>query len=62
MYNNVGMDPLPYFKEPPESPESTPELFAEYPLVLTTGRRCWDCLLYTSIDLSGRYARASRIP
>ena len=42
MYNNVGMDPLPYFKEPPESPESTPELFAEYPLVLTTGRRCWE--------------------
>ena len=45
MYNNVGMDPLPYFKEPPESPESTPELFAEYPLVLTTGRRCWEYFL-----------------
>ncbi|MEI3230072.1 MAG: molybdopterin dinucleotide binding domain-containing protein [Gordonibacter pamelaeae] len=42
MYNNVGMDPLPYFNEPPESPDSTPELFAEYPLVLTTGRRCWE--------------------
>ncbi|MEC4272661.1 molybdopterin-dependent oxidoreductase [Adlercreutzia sp. R25] len=42
MYNNVGMDPLPYFKEPPESPVSTPELFAEFPLVMTTGRRCWE--------------------
>ncbi len=41
MYNNVGMDPLPYFLEPPESPVSTPELYKEYPLVLTTGRRCW---------------------
>ncbi len=41
MYNNVGMDPLPYFLEPPESPVSTPELAEKYPLVLTTGRRCW---------------------
>lgn len=42
MYNNVGMDPLPYHKEPPESPYSTPELFERYPLVLTTGRRSWE--------------------
>ena len=42
MYNNIGMDPLPYFKEPPESPVSTPELFEQYPLVLTTGRRSWE--------------------
>ena len=42
MYNNVGMDPLPYHKEPPESPYSTPELFEQYPLVLTTGRRSWE--------------------
>ena len=28
----AGMDPLPYFNEPPESPVSTPELAAEYPL------------------------------
>lgn len=32
-------DPLPFYKEPPESPISTPELFKEYPLVLTTGTR-----------------------
>jgi anaerobic selenocysteine-containing dehydrogenase len=36
---NLGYDPLPYFKEPGESPYSTPELYKEYPLVLTTGYR-----------------------
>jgi anaerobic selenocysteine-containing dehydrogenase len=36
---NMGYDPLPYFKEPGESPYSTPELAKEYPLVLTTGFR-----------------------
>ena len=30
----MGYDPLPYFKEPGESPISTPELAKEYPLVL----------------------------
>ncbi len=42
-YSNVleelGYDPLPYFKEPGESPVSTPELAKEYPLVLSTGYR-----------------------
>ena len=35
----LGYDPLPYFKEPGESPYSTPELAKEYPLILTTGYR-----------------------
>ncbi|MFH1351060.1 MAG: molybdopterin-dependent oxidoreductase [Pseudomonadota bacterium] len=34
-----GYDPLPRFREPPESPCSTPELFKEYPYILITGRR-----------------------
>lgn len=34
-----GVDPLPFYKEPPESPVSTPELYEKYPLVLTTGTR-----------------------
>lgn len=34
-----GYDPLPHYKEPNESPYSTPELFQEYPLILTTGGR-----------------------
>jgi anaerobic selenocysteine-containing dehydrogenase len=35
----IGLDPLPKYIEPPESPYSTPELAKEYPLVLTTGGR-----------------------
>ena len=35
----LGYDPLPYFKEPPESYLSTPEIAREYPLILTTGGR-----------------------
>ncbi len=33
------LNPLPYHEEPPYSPVSTPDLFKEYPLILTTGRR-----------------------
>jgi anaerobic selenocysteine-containing dehydrogenase len=32
-------DPLPQFREPPESPYSTPELYKTYPYILITGRR-----------------------
>jgi anaerobic selenocysteine-containing dehydrogenase len=35
----LGYDPLPHFQEPGESPNSTPELYKEYPLVLTSGYR-----------------------
>ena len=38
-YEAWGDDALPYFIEPQYSPYSTPELFKEYPLVLTTGGR-----------------------
>lgn len=41
MYNALGLDPLPSYEEPVPSPRSTPELFEEYPLVLTTGARVW---------------------
>ncbi|NNG01070.1 MAG: molybdopterin-dependent oxidoreductase [Desulfobacteraceae bacterium] len=34
-----GYDPLPRFREPPESPYSTPELCEEFPYILITGRR-----------------------
>ncbi len=33
-----GFDPLPVYYEPPESPYSAPDLVAEYPLVLTSGK------------------------
>ena len=35
----LGLDPLPSFREPPESPVSQPELAREFPLILTTGGR-----------------------
>ncbi|WP_218252828.1 molybdopterin-containing oxidoreductase family protein, partial [Candidatus Magnetobacterium casense] len=35
----MGYDPLPSHVEPPEGPEASPELLAEYPLVLITGSR-----------------------
>jgi len=31
----MGVDPLPVFQEPPESPVSTPELFKQFPLIYT---------------------------
>jgi anaerobic selenocysteine-containing dehydrogenase len=34
-----GLDPLPVYKEPPESPLSRPDLAESYPLVLSTGAR-----------------------
>ncbi len=35
----LGYDPLPTYREPPESPLSTPDVAEEYPLVLTSGAR-----------------------
>jgi anaerobic selenocysteine-containing dehydrogenase len=36
---DMGYDPLPYYLEPPESPVSTPDVFKEFPLIITTGAR-----------------------
>ncbi len=36
---SLGYDPLPVFREPGESPVSTPELYKEYPLVMSSGFR-----------------------
>ena len=41
VFEKCGLDALPYFEEPPESPVSTPEIAKEYPLILTTGARTW---------------------
>jgi thiosulfate reductase/polysulfide reductase chain A len=35
----LGYDPLPEYREPPQSPVSTPELSNKYPLILITGAR-----------------------
>lgn len=37
--HGMGYDPLPYHREPNESPYATPELYKEYPLILSTGGR-----------------------
>jgi anaerobic selenocysteine-containing dehydrogenase len=34
-----GLEPFPIFEEPPLSPLSRPDLAAQYPLILSTGRR-----------------------
>jgi anaerobic selenocysteine-containing dehydrogenase len=34
-----GYDPLPQYREPPESPYSKPELYQHYPYILITGTR-----------------------
>jgi len=39
LFEKFGLDALPYFEEPPESPVSTPEIAGDYPLILTTGSR-----------------------
>ena len=38
-FEKYGYDPLPYYEEPPQSPNSTPEIFDRYPLILISGSR-----------------------
>ncbi len=35
IFEAMGVDPLPVYKEPPQSPVSTPELFKEFPFIYT---------------------------
>ncbi|MGI6032049.1 MAG: molybdopterin-dependent oxidoreductase [Coriobacteriales bacterium] len=59
LYNSTfqafGDDPLPYYKEPPYSPYSQPEMAKEYPLILTTGART-----YVSFHSEHRQIRSLR--
>ena len=38
-FKGWGLDPLPFYTEPPQSKNSTPELYKKYPLVMITGAR-----------------------
>jgi anaerobic selenocysteine-containing dehydrogenase len=38
-FAKAGFDPLPTYREPDQSPLSSPELYKKYPLILTTGAR-----------------------
>lgn len=40
-YSMAGLPEVPYFEEPSPGPTSTPDLYEEYPLVLTSGARNW---------------------
>lgn len=42
LFAALELDPLPYFHEPTESPVATPELFEQYPFVLTSGQRSYE--------------------
>jgi anaerobic selenocysteine-containing dehydrogenase len=39
IFEKAGHPPLPFYREPPESPVSTPELLETYPYILITGGR-----------------------
>ena len=39
VFEKLGYSPVPDFKEPPESPVSTPDLMEEYPFILISGAR-----------------------
>jgi anaerobic selenocysteine-containing dehydrogenase len=51
-FKKCGLDPLPYFEEPPESPVSTPQIARDYPFVLTTGARSWAYFLSEQRQIS----------
>jgi len=38
-FEKWGLDPLPYYDEPPQSPVRTPDLYREYPLIMISGAR-----------------------
>ena len=50
----AGHDGLPVYREPAESPLSTPEVFADYPLVLTSGAR-------SKFDTHSQHQRIARL-
>ncbi len=35
LFESIGVDPLPVYQEPPESPQRTPKLYREFPLIYT---------------------------
>lgn len=39
IFEELGYDPVPGYKEPPETPVSSPELARDFPLILMTGPR-----------------------
>lgn len=42
LYYQWELDPLPFHIEPPESPITAPDVYKDYPLILTTGARSYE--------------------
>ena len=40
-FNQIGIECVPSFDEPSPGPVANPDLYEEYPLILTTGARTW---------------------
>ena len=40
-FSQFSMDPVPMFEEPSPGPVADPDLYEDYPLILTTGARTW---------------------
>ncbi len=54
VFEAMGVDPLPVYEEPPESPLRTPELFKEFPFIYTHYR------IYGYMHSEGRQIRRQR--
>lgn len=53
VFESIGVDPLPVYKEPPESPKSTPNLYNEFPLIYTH-YRLWSYMHSEGRQISGQ--------
>jgi anaerobic selenocysteine-containing dehydrogenase len=56
----AGFDPLPAFKEPSESPVSTPDVAKEFPLILASGNRIQSSYLSFLHNLPSLHAKVPR--
>jgi anaerobic selenocysteine-containing dehydrogenase len=55
-FQELGYDPIPSYREPAESPFSTPELAKKYPIILTTGGR-WSPMFHSEHRVPGTGTR-----
>jgi anaerobic selenocysteine-containing dehydrogenase len=56
IFEELGYDPLPSYKELPETPNSNPELAKEFPIILTTGGR-WSPMFHSEHRVPGTGTR-----
>lgn len=55
VFDSIGVDPLPVYREPPESPKSTPRLYEEFPLIYTH-YRLWSYMHSEGRQIEGQRA------